>query len=373
MTENTSTNDLTDSNIRLTERINHSWRERSKACLKGIKNFSKEITVEPCVFVYYFCLTLSSLTVQNMHLEKSCRVNYQFSDEICDRIRDRNTTGLEYELNQVQRLVAKVLAWKFPLQSAIPAVMILFLGAWSDKSRKRKIFIVSPIFGEILVNIGLLLSTYFFYDLSLFGTALLEALPSALFGSFIIMFLGFYSFLTDRTSVADRTYRLGLAGMCISLGGPLGTALSGVMLRALGYYGMFSLILGLHTINFLYGLFRLKDICVVKEPNSSEYKGKIVVFKKIREVFVLVVNTVLVIIKPRPFMGRIQIFLLLALYLIIVGPNFGKYFSLLRVLLLFDTPSKKRRSEMFIDSINTEINTKTIQYKEYLLHTRINT
>lgn len=324
MTENTSANDLTDSNIRLTERINHSWREQSKAFLKRIKNFFKEITVEPCVFIYYFCIQLSSLTVQNMHLEKSCRVNYQFGDEICDRIRDRNTTGLEYELNQVQSLVAKVVAWKFPLQTAIPAVMVLFVGAWSDKTKKRKIFVLSPIFGEILVNIGLLFATYFFYELSLFGTALLEALPAALSGSFIIIFLGMYTFLTDRTSVADRTYRLGLAGMCISLGNPLGTALSGVLLRALGYYGMFSLILGLHIIVFVYGLFRLEDVCAVEEPRSSEYEGKNVVCTKTREVFGLVVNTVLVTIKPRAFMGRTQIFLVLVLYLIMVGPLYGK-------------------------------------------------
>lgn len=324
MTENTSTNDLTDSNIRLTERINYSWREQSKAFLKRIKNFFKEITVEPCVFIYYFCIQLSSLTVQNMHLEKSCRVNYHFGDEICDRIRDRNTTGLEYELNQVQSLVAKVVAWKFPLQTAIPAVMVLFVGAWSDKTRKRKICVLSPIFGEILVNIGLLFATYFFYELSLFGTALLEALPAALSGSYIIVFMGMYTFLTDRTTLANRTYRLGLAGMCISLGNPLGTAMSGVLLRAIGYYGMFSLVLGLHTIAFLYGLFRLEDVCAIEEPRSSEYEGKNVVCTKIREVFGLVVNTVLVTLKPRAFMGRTQIFLVLVIYLIMVGPLYGK-------------------------------------------------
>lgn len=333
MTENTSSNDLTDSNIRLTEHINHSWREQSKALLKLVKNFFREVTVEPCIFIYYFCLQLSSMTVQNMHLEKSCRVNFQYGDEICDRIRDRNTTGLEHELNQVQSLVAKVIAWKFPLQTAIPAVMVLFVGAWSDKTRKRKICVLSPIFGEILVNIGLLFATYFFYELSLFGTALLEALPAALSGSFIVIFMGMYTFLTDRTSVATRTYRLGLAGMCISLGNPLGTALSGVLLHALGYYGMFSLILALHIISFLYGLFRLEDICAVEDPRSSECEGKNIAWTKICEVFGLVVNTVLVAIKPRAFMGRTQIFLVLALYLIMVGPLYGKLFLLSTHLL----------------------------------------
>lgn len=326
-TENISIKDLTDSSIRLTNKVNVTWREKSKSAIKFTKSFFRETTVEPCLFLYQLCIALSSLAVQNMHLEKSCRVNFQFGDDICDRIRDRNTTGLDYEVKQVQSLVAKVVAWKFPLQTAIPAVMVLFVGAWSDKNRKRKICILFPITGEIMVNIGLLLATYYFYELSLTATALIEALPAAMTGGYIIIYMGMYSFMSDRTTVENRTFRLGIVSIFVNLGSPAGTALSGIFLRYLGYYGMFSLLLSLHIVSFVYGLFRLEDV-VCPEDNSPCDRVNTISFKtKLREVFMLVVNTALVALRPRAHKGRLQIIIVLLLYLIMVGPLYGEFLS----------------------------------------------
>ncbi|XP_050352810.1 uncharacterized protein LOC126775092 [Nymphalis io] len=320
-----STIDLTKSNIRLTDKIEkETWREKSKYILKQIKYLFRETTVEPCLFVYMLCTGLSSLAVQNMHLEKSCRVNFQFGDEICDRIRDRNTTGLELELNQVQSLVATVVAWKFPLQTSIPAVMVLFIGAWSDKTKKRKICILVPFIGEIIANIGLLFATYYFYELSLTANALIEALPAAFSGSYIIIFMGMYSFMADRTTVENRTFRLGLVTICVSLGTPTGTALSGILLRTLGYYGVFSVLICLYTISFIYGLLRLEDVLPPDEDKTLVQGEKQNNLKKVfQEVFGMVANTVLVAIRPRAFGMRKQILSVIILYILMVGPLYG--------------------------------------------------
>nr|QHN70669.1 MFS transporter 1 [Limenitis arthemis astyanax] len=320
-----SSSDLTKSNIHLTgDKERKTWREITKGALRRFKYIFKETTVEPCLFIYMLCTALSSLAVQNMHLEKSCRVNLKFGDDICDRIRDRNTTGLDKELNQVQSLVAQVVAWKFPLQTSIPAVTVLFVGAWSDKTKKRKICILVPFLGEIIANIGLLFATYYFYELSLAETALIEALPAAFSGSYIIIFMGMYSFMADRTTEESRTFRLGLVTICVSLGTPTGTALSGVVLRVFGYYGVFTLLICLYTITFLYGIVRLEDVLPVEEnrttvPQDSENKIK----KVLHDVFALVANTILVAIKPRAFGLRNQILSVLILYILMVGPLYG--------------------------------------------------
>ncbi|CAH4030464.1 unnamed protein product [Pieris brassicae] len=312
--------DFTKSNIRLTDDLEReTWRRKLSGQIKNVKNILREATVEPCLFTYMLCTALSSLAVQNMHLEKSCRVNFNYSTDICDRIRDRNTTGLENELNNVQSLVAKVVAWKFPLQTAIPAVMVLFIGAWSDKTKKRKICILFPFTGEIIANIGLLLATYYFYELSLTATALIEALPAAFTGSYIIIFMGMYSFMADRTSVKDRTFRLGVVTICVSFGTPAGTAISGIALRALGYYGVFSLLLVLHICSLIYGLFKLEDVLPKEDRTSNGNKFDTKVF----EVFGLVANTVMVILQPRLFGLRKQIFCVIILYLLMVGPLYG--------------------------------------------------
>lgn len=130
--------ELTSSKTRLTTNSSKSWREKSKVVLKSVKNLWREITVEPCLFTYMLCTALSSFAVQNMHLEKACRVNLDYGEEMCDRIQRRNVTGLENETKEIETLVAKAVAWKFPLQTAIPAVMVLFIGAWSDKNKKGR-------------------------------------------------------------------------------------------------------------------------------------------------------------------------------------------------------------------------------------------
>ncbi|XP_059060810.1 lysosomal proton-coupled steroid conjugate and bile acid symporter SLC46A3-like [Achroia grisella] len=319
-----SVSDLTNSKSLLTNNIEKSsWLEKSKSVLKKVKIFFRETTVEPCLFMYMFCTSLSSMAVQNMHLDKSCRVNFNFSDNICDRIRDLNTTNLENELVQVQTLVAKVTAWKFPLQTAIPAVLVLFVGAWSDKYKKRKICILFPFTGEIIVNIGLIFATYYFRELSLTATALIEALPAALSGSYIIIFMGMYSFMADRTTIENRTFRLGVVTIFVSFGTPVGTALSGILLRALGYYGIFSLLIFLHISSFIYGLFRLEDVIVDKEISSVNETHQNRFQAILRDVLKMVCNTVLVALRPRAFNGRTQIFLVIILYLLMVGPLYG--------------------------------------------------
>ncbi|CAG9564019.1 unnamed protein product [Danaus chrysippus] len=319
---NYSTIDLTKSNIRLTDNIeNKTWRAKTKSFLKHFKYLLCETTVEPCLFFYMMCTALSSFTVQNMHLEKSCRINLKLGDEVCDRIRDRNTTGLELELNQVQSLVAQVVAWKFPLQTGIPAVMVLFIGAWSDKTKKRKICILFPFLGEIIANIGLIFATFF--KLSLTVTALIEALPSAFTGSYIIIFMGMYSFMADRTSVESRTFRLGLVTICVTLGTPTGTALSGILLQVLGYYGMFIMLIILYSSSLMYGFIRLEDILPIDDNVMSDY-GNGGFKQSVKEVFGLVANTVLVAVKPRAFGMRKQILSVIVLYVIMVGPLYGE-------------------------------------------------
>nr|XP_021182172.2 uncharacterized protein LOC110370614 [Helicoverpa armigera] len=324
-TENiSSVNELTRSNIRLTGAPPRTtWKEQSKKIIKYVKNIFRETTVEPCLFIYMLCTAISSLAVMNMHLDKACRVNFDYGSDICDRISRRNTTGLDEEDKEIQSLVAAVVAWKFPLQTAIPAVMVLFVGAWSDKYKKRKICILFPFIGEIICNIGLLFATYFFKELSLTATALIEALPAAFTGGYIIIFMGMFSFMTDRTTIENRTFRLGLVTICVTAGTPTGTALSGILLRSLGYYGVFSLLLVLYTLSFLYGLFRLED--VVNPEDASRYVApeKKQEWNVLKDVFQLVGNTVMVAVKPRAFAGRTQIFCVLLLYLLMVGPLYG--------------------------------------------------
>lgn len=51
--------------------------------------------------------------------------------------------------------------WKTAIHSAVPCLIILFVGSWSDRHARRKPCILIPLVGEIITAFGLLFCVYF--------------------------------------------------------------------------------------------------------------------------------------------------------------------------------------------------------------------
>jgi PCFT/HCP family folate transporter-like MFS transporter 1/3 len=81
---------------------------------------------------------LSALATQNLFLEKACRTNLGFEDEVCDALTARNTANYTEEEKSVQSIVATLQGWKTVFQSLLPCIFILFWGSWSDRHGRRK-------------------------------------------------------------------------------------------------------------------------------------------------------------------------------------------------------------------------------------------
>lgn len=224
----------------------------------------KNITVEPMLACYIIPSVLASLATQNLNLEKACRVNLELGDEVCTALEARQTANYTVEEIKVQQLVAGMSIWKTLLQSSLPAVLIMFLGSWSDRRAKRKPCMLLPIVGEFLTSIGLILCTYFFYQLPMEVAGVTEALFPALTGGWMTMFMAIFSYIGDVTTLETRTLRIGVVNVFCSIGIPIGTALSGVLYKQIGFYGVFSLAALLYVFSFTYGLFRIKE---AKKPH----------------------------------------------------------------------------------------------------------
>jgi MFS transporter, PCFT/HCP family, solute carrier family 46, member 3 len=223
------------------------------------KIIKANVTVEPIVACYIMPSVLASLAVQNLNLEKACRVNFNFSEEICKALEVRDTANYTRYEEEVQTLTANIQAWKNVIQTAIPVLLILFVGAWSDKTGKRKACILMPIVGEFMTCIGFIVNTYFFFELPVEAAALTEAIFPAITGGWYTSLIGVFSYIGDITTIEERTYRVGLVNMCMTLGYPIGSALSGVLLRWVGYYGVFSISASLYLFCLIYGTFYLND------------------------------------------------------------------------------------------------------------------
>lgn len=218
------------------------------------------ITVEPILACYVMPSVLAALATQNLYLEKACRVNLGFEHHVCDALTRRETANYTLEEEAVQTLVASVTGWKTVLQSFLPCGILIFLGAYSDRVGQRKFCMLLPIVGEFLTSLGLIVNTYFFYELPVEAAAVTEAIFPALTGGWFTMFMGVFSYIGDVTTEEQRTLRIGIVNLFHSVGVPVGAALSGILVRKIGLYGVFSVSATLYVLSFMYGFFRIKEV-----------------------------------------------------------------------------------------------------------------
>lgn len=61
---------------------------------------------------------------------------------------------------------------------------------------------IVPIVGELLTVIGLLICTYYFYELPMEVNALTESLPPAMTGGWMTMIMAVFSYIGDVSSVS---------------------------------------------------------------------------------------------------------------------------------------------------------------------------
>lgn len=288
---------------------------------------SSNVTVEPMVACYIMPSVLASLATQNLNLEKACRVNLGYSDSVCDALAARNTSGFEAEETAVQQLVAEMQTWKTALQSALPTILILFLGAWSDRTGLRKPCMLLPIVGEFLTSISLIACTYWFYELPMEAAGVSEALWPAITGGWFTMFMGIFSYIGDITSVESRTLRIGAVNVFVSLGVPIGMALSGVVYTQLGFYGVFSISTVCYVLSFLYGLVVIKEAprthVIRAEKKAAAKVSPCTAFVEFFS-FKHIADTFRIAFKKGANNRQKRVAVLMIIVMVVIGPMYGE-------------------------------------------------
>ncbi|GJQ80800.1 hypothetical protein Trydic_g9391 [Trypoxylus dichotomus] len=313
--------------------------EAATLCQKAKWIFTN-ITVEPILICYVLPSLMASLAVQNLSLEKACRVNLAFDRKICDAMTIRNSSGYNISDEQaIQRAVATVNAYRNIVQSLIPSVLLIFLGSWSDRHNRRKPCIILPLFGEIVATTGYIICTYFFYELPMEFNVMSEAIPPALTGGWFCMFMGTFSYISGISSVETRTLRIGAANMFMNASISIGMALSGILYRKIGFYGVFSLAVTMYATGVLYALIRLKEIPAKDDNSNIEdiiINGEENQVKSKKKNFFAdffdpahVSETLKVAFREGKRNRRKRICIIMVLVMVIIGPMHGTLFSLL--------------------------------------------
>ncbi|XP_025202225.1 uncharacterized protein LOC112599518 isoform X2 [Melanaphis sacchari] len=234
----------------------------------------QNITVEPMLFPYLIASILVILANQNLNIQKACRVELKLGSEVCDALenKDQNSTLLTDSEITVQKLVADMLIWQTILQSSVPAVFVMFLGSWSDRNRLRRPCMLLPVYGEIVRNVGLLLCVHFFDELSMNITGLWQSLPIAITGYWTVIYMAVFSYVGDHSTDQNKSLRVGLVNLTMAMSLPIGTGLSGILYRAIGFSGVYIISLILCCISIWMGYIFVHDTKQIKLDSGKKQK-----------------------------------------------------------------------------------------------------
>ncbi|CAH0407601.1 unnamed protein product [Chilo suppressalis] len=288
-----------------------------KSFFERLWAIKSNITVEPVLAGLIIPSMLARLAIQNLNLDKACRVKLNYGDMVCDALIDRTGNYSDEEAN-VQKVISNIEAWKSVVQTAIPTILVIFMGAWSDRSGNRKICIILPLIGELMVCISNIVSVFFFYEISVEVTMFFEAFFQAISGGWVMIYLGVFSYISDVTNEETRTFRVGLVNLCMTAGIPIGTALSGILLKWWGFYGIFAASATVYIITLIYSCICLES--KTKHNDSSE-KAK---SGSCMDIVTMVKETASVAVKKREGNLRLKIIMTLIIVAIIYGPNHGE-------------------------------------------------
>ncbi|VVC29235.1 Major facilitator superfamily,Major facilitator superfamily domain [Cinara cedri] len=285
------------------------------------------IHVEPFVCFYIMSRTLMLLPTQNLSLQKACRVNLNLSDDTCTALDNPNgrvsinSSWHKDDEVATQRMVADMFVWQLIIQSSVPCILAIFIGSWSDRNRKRVPCMVLPIASELIRVIGLLVCVYFFYELPMEAVGLMEAIPTSLAGGRMVLFNALFSYVADVTNEEMKTLRIGIVNLLSTIGMAIGTALSGITFRKLGFYGVYTTSASLYVLGILYGLICIKEVSPAK--NKPVEKNRDGIFngffnaKHIKEAFE-------VTFKDGPYNRKLRIIMLLCVAFLVMGPLNGE-------------------------------------------------
>ncbi|CAB3243657.1 unnamed protein product [Arctia plantaginis] len=132
-----------------------------------------------------------------------------------------------------------------------------------------------------------------------------------------------FAYISAITTEQDRTYRIGIVGFCITFGMPVGVGLSGILLRLVGFYGVYLISISIHSLNALYSIFVLKDPKRSPEQKEHADRGCCHLMRTFFN-FTNVKETICVIVRNAPNNRRLRLCVLLLVVTVIFGPMQGE-------------------------------------------------
>lgn len=218
------------------------------------------ISIEPAMIFYFITETILEYTNTNLYLQKSCRDNTT-SEVSLDTPCDDEKRGILF-VSVVESNSRYVLL-------TIQYIYLIIASHWSDAAgKKRKPLILLPMVGQIMQIFFACLHTYFWYWDPV-AAVVTNVFFQMVFGGSALCLNTCGTYLSDTTSIDDRTMRLGILSALEVLCVPVANLMAGWLLRNFGFMNTYLLGLASTTLALVLGYFFIKDTSVPVEKQLS--------------------------------------------------------------------------------------------------------
>jgi len=221
-----------------------SWKEKAHKIKEKLAKVSKQITMEPAMFLDGVSYSVMIVATENLQMNTICRVNLNYTEQVCS-----NISAYTEESKHYQEKFGYFQQKNGVLMSILPLFFILFVGAWSDKYG-RKLPIMAATFGHVLwATCYLVKSIMSDWPVeTLYVAAILDTIG----GGAVSFLTTANAYITDVTNERQRTARVGTANSIWFLGGPLGTFIGTYIYMYGGFLAVFTTSAIGYSWSFLY-------------------------------------------------------------------------------------------------------------------------
>ncbi|XP_043796779.1 thymic stromal cotransporter homolog isoform X1 [Apis laboriosa] len=306
----------------------------------------KNVSVEPTMWLFMMAFMITSVVEQAFFVYKSCRVDHGYSEKICSNLNDNETIK-----TAVQLTVSNFHQWNNIAGHVVPIILAFFYGNWSDR-RGRKLPLIMGLLGKFIYSfmivINSMMDTWNLNTVVYFAT-----LPMGMLGGDVVIFGSCFAYISDISSIQQRTLRITILDVIYLSTMPTGVALGSYIYTNVvnkSYTIMFIINASLLFLAILYSLIKLKWQTL---PQQQVLMGTNLLtdfFDKKH-----IIATIKTVIKTRPNHGKLHLLFLLIIMMLYVFQRDEKPMSFLYTQLKFKW------------DVNTYSNFRTFQSSTFVL------
>ncbi|XP_036148913.1 proton-coupled folate transporter [Monomorium pharaonis] len=264
----------------------------------------KHVSVEPTMWLFLMAFMFTSVVEQDFFRYKACRVDHGYSEETCIHLNDNDNKDIK---TKVQMTVSEFHQWNDIAGHVIPIILAMFYGNWSDR-RGRKLPLVLGLIGKLVYSFMIVINSLMdTWNLNM--VVYTATLPMSILGGEVAIFGSCFAYISDVSSVQQRTMRITILDVVYLSTIPSGVALGSYVFAHLvnmSYAIMFAVNATLLLLAIVYSLVWLKWQTSPRQQPLSGANWLLDFFDRRH-----VVTTMRTLVKSRRNHGKLHLWLLL--------------------------------------------------------------